>query len=108
MLGELSKNVEEVGRGDGRVRKDEGRGSDGNWRERDGGGRAAVRRDVGGWVIPGVVGATEEVLNNLLGGDDVNLVDVVNGRPRGDGGGTSEGWGRHWLTFSQVQNRRLF
>ena len=42
---------------------------------------------VGGWVIPGVVGAMEEILNNLLGGDDVHLVDVVDGGPRGDGEG---------------------
>ena len=44
-------------------------------------------RGVGGWVIPGVVGAVEEFLYNLLGGDDVDLVDVVDGRPRGDGEG---------------------
>ena len=87
MLGELSKNVEEVGRGDGRVRKDEGRGSDGNWQERDEGGWAAARRGVGRGVVPGIVGAMEEVLDNLLGSDDVDLVDVVDGRPRGDGEG---------------------
>ena len=28
MLGELGKDVEEVGQGDGRIRKDEGRGGD--------------------------------------------------------------------------------
>ena len=44
-------------------------------------------RGVGGRVIPGVVGAIEEVLNDLLGGDDIDLVDVVDGRPRGDGEG---------------------
>ena len=91
MLGELSKNVEEVGRGDGRIRKDERRGSDGNRREQDGGSWAAagmgVGRGVGGRVVPGVVGAIEEVLNDLLGGDDVDLVDVVDGGPRGDGEG---------------------
>ena len=87
LLGKLSKDVEEVGRGDGRVGKDEGRGCDGNWRERDGGGQAATRRGIGGWIVPGVVGAVEEVLNDLLGGDDVDLVDVVDGRPRGDGEG---------------------
>ena len=43
-----------------------------------------VGRGVGGWVVPGVVGAVEEVLNNLLGSDDVDLVDVVDGGPRGD------------------------
>ena len=87
MLGELSKNIEEVGGSDGRVGKDEGRGGDGNWRERDGGGRAAARRGVGGRIVPGVVGAIEEVLNHLLGGDDIDLVDVVDGGPRGNGEG---------------------
>ena len=87
MLSELGEDVEEVRWGDGRVGKDEGRGGDGNWREWDGGGRAATRRGVGGWVVPGVVGAVEEILNDLLGGDDVDLVDVVDGGPRGDGEG---------------------
>ena len=44
-------------------------------------------RGVGGRVVPGVVRAIEKVLNNLLGGDDVDLVDVVDGGPRGDGEG---------------------
>ena len=91
MLGELSKNVEEVGWGNRRIGKDKRLGGDRNWRERDGGSRAAagmgVGRGVGGRVVPGVVGAMEEILNNLLGGDDVNLVDVVDGGPRGDGEG---------------------
>ena len=43
-----------------------------------------VGRGVGGGVVPGVVGAIEEVLDNLVGGDDVDLVDVVDGGPRGD------------------------
>ena len=42
---------------------------------------------VWGRVVPGVAGAIEEVLDNLLGGDDVDLVDVVDGGPRGDGEG---------------------
>ena len=46
-----------------------------------------VGRGVGGGVVPGVVGAIEEVLDNLVGGDDVDLVDVVDGRLRGDGEG---------------------
>ena len=45
------------------------------------------RGGVGGRVVPGVAGAIEEVLNDLLGGDDVDLVDVVDGGPRGDGEG---------------------
>ena len=91
MLGELSKNVEEVGRGDGRIGKDERRGGDRNRQERDGGSRAAAgmggRRGVWGWVIPGVVGTVEEFLDNLVGGSDVDLIDVVDGGPRGDGEG---------------------
>ena len=46
-----------------------------------------VGRGVGGGVVLGVVGAIEEVLDNLVGGDDVDLVDVVNGGPRGNGEG---------------------
>ena len=46
-----------------------------------------VGRGVGGGVVPGIVGAIEEVLDNLVGGDDVDLVDVVDGRLRGDGEG---------------------
>ena len=89
MLGKLSKNIEEVRWGDGWVGKDEGQGGDRNWRERDGEGRAAagmgVRRGVGGWVVPGVAGAVEEILDNLVGGGDVDLIDVVDGGPRGNG-----------------------
>ena len=57
----------------------------------DGQGRAAagmdVGRSVGGGVVPGIVGAVEEVLDDLVGGDDVDLIYVVNGGPRGDGEG---------------------
>ena len=91
MLGELSKNVEEVGRGDGRIGKDERWGGDRNRREQDGGSRAAAGmgggRGVWRGVVPGVVGAIEEFLDNLLSGNDIDLVDVVDGRPRGDGEG---------------------
>ena len=44
-------------------------------------------RGVGGRIVPGIVGTVEEVLNHLLGGDDIDLVDVVDGGPRGDGEG---------------------
>ena len=91
MLGELSKNVEEVGRGDGRIGKDEGWRGDRDRGEWDGRGRAAAGmgggRGVGRGVVPGVARAIKEVLNDLLGGDDVHLVDVVDGGPRGDGEG---------------------
>ena len=85
MLGELGKNVEEVGRGDGWVGKDEGRGGDRNWQEQDRRGRAAAGLSVGGRVVPGVVGTVEEILDDLVGGGDVDLINVVNGGPRGDG-----------------------
>ena len=50
---------------DGRVRKN---------RDSERGGRVAV----GTWIVPSVVGAVEEVLNNLVGGGDIYLVAVVN------------------------------
>ena len=84
MLSELGKNVEEVGRGDGWIGKDEGWGSDRNRREWDRRGWAAVGLSVGGRVVPGVVGTVEEILNDLVGGGDVDLINVVDGRPRGD------------------------
>ena len=34
------------------------------------------------------MGGVEEFLDNLVGGSDVDLIDVVDGGPRGDG----EGW----------------
>ena len=84
MLSELGKNVEEVGRGDGQVRKDEGRGSDRNRQEWDGRGWAAAGLSVEGRVVSGVVGTVEEILDDLVGSGDVDLINVVDGRPRGD------------------------
>ena len=46
-----------------------------------------VGRGVGGGVVPGIVWAIKEILDNLLGGDDVDLVNVIDGGPRGDGEG---------------------
>ena len=45
-------------------------------------------------VIPGVVGAIQVVLDNLVGGGDVDLVSVVDLRPvgNGKGGGDNKGW----------------
>ena len=73
----------EGGWADGRVREDGGS----KW-----GGCVAVRT----WIVPSVVGAIEEVLDNLVGGSDVYLIDVVNLQPRGDregGGGDGGGSG---------------
>ena len=44
-----------------------------------------VGRGVWGGVVSGVVGTVKEVLNNLLGGDDIDLIYVINGGPRGNG-----------------------
>ena len=35
-------------------------------------------------LATGVVGAVEEILYNLVGGSDVDLIDVVDGGSRGD------------------------
>jgi hypothetical protein len=45
-------------------------------------------------IIPGVVGAIEVVLDNLVGSGNVDLVSVVDLRPIGNrkGGGDDKGW----------------
>ena len=51
----------------------------------------------GGGVIPGVVGTVEEVLYYLVGGGDVELINVIKLGPRGGGkggGGNDGGEGR--------------
>ena len=51
----------------------------------------------GGGIIPGVARTVEEVLDNLVGGGDIELVSVVKLRPRGGGeggGGDDSGEGR--------------
>ena len=51
----------------------------------------------GAWVIPGIVGTIEEVLDDLVGGGDVELISVVKLGPRGggkSGGGDDGGEGR--------------
>jgi hypothetical protein len=72
---DISKDVKEVGQDDSRVGKD-GSGDEGQ------GAVCVEMRDrmitVQAGVIPGVVGTIKEVLNNLVGGSDVLLVDVVN------------------------------
>ena len=74
--------MEEVGRGVDAIGSDE-------W---GGGGNAisfasGAGAIEGAWVIPGVVGTVEKVLNNLVGGGDVELVSVVKLGPRGGGKG---------------------
>ena len=88
MGGDLHEDVEEVGRG-GDVDGGDGPGD----------GRNAVTFAIenggaGAGIIPGIVGTCEEVLNDLGGGDEVDLIDVVKLRPGGDGkGGGGDGSG---------------
>ena len=81
--------MEEVRRGVDAIDGDDGRDG-GNAVTFLSGARAIERA----WVIPSVVGTVEKVLDHLVGGGDVKLVNVVNLRPRdsgegrgGDGGG---------------------
>ena len=41
----------------------------------------------GAWIIPSVVGAVEDVIDNLKGSSRVLLIDGVQVRPGGDGEG---------------------
>jgi hypothetical protein len=81
---DVSKDMEEVGQGDG----------DGGW------GLGAVGIKAGGktittWagVVPGVVGTIKVVLDDLVGSSDVDLISVVDLRPVGnrESGGDDEG-----------------
>ena len=49
----------------------------------------------GAWVIPGVVGTVKEVLDDLVGGSNVELVNVVKVGPGSDreGRGGDDGGG---------------
>ena len=88
--------MEEVGRGVDAIDSDEGRG---------GGNAVAFASGAGAiegaGVVPGVVRTVEEVLDDLVGGGDVELISVVKLGPRGggEGGGGDDGGegrrGRH-------------
>ena len=88
MGGDVSEDVKEVGRGVDAFDSDERRG-----------GRNAVSFTSragaveGGGIIPGVVRTVEEVLDDLIGGGDVELINVINLGPRsgGKGGGGDDG-----------------
>ena len=96
MGGDVSEDVKEVGRGVNTVDGDERRGR-GNAVTFTSGARAIE----GGGIVPGVVRTVEEVLDDLVGGGDVELVNVVKLGPRsgreggrGDDGGEGRR-GRH-------------
>ena len=84
--------MEDVGRGVDAVDGDDGR---------DGGNAVSFLSGAGAiegtGVVPGVVRTVEKVLDDLVGGGDVELVSVVKLGPRGGGvggGGDDGGEGR--------------
>ena len=99
--------MEEVGRGVDVVDGDDGR--DGGNAVTFTSGAGAIER---AGIVPSVVGTIEKVLDYLVGGGDVQLVDVVNLRPRdsGEGGGGDGSGGerrrRHWVQLASL--KRLF
>ena len=88
--------MKEIGRGVDAIDGDEGRGG-GNTVTFAGWARAIE----GAGVVPGVVRTVEKVLDDLVGGGDVELVNVVKLGPRsgGEGGRGDDGGegrrGRH-------------
>ena len=99
--------MEEIGWGVDAIDSDEGRGGGNTVTFASGAG--AIE---GTGIVPGVVGTVEKVLDDLVGGGDVKLVDIVNLRPRdsGEGGGGDGSGGeqrrRHWVQLASL--RRLF
>jgi hypothetical protein len=82
--GDIGEDVEEVGQG----------GDDGG-RERGAIGVKVHGGVIATWarVIPGIVGAIQVLLDDLVGGGDIDLVGVVDLRPVGNrkGGGDNKG-----------------
>ena len=103
--GDVGKDMEEVGRGVDAVDSDEGRGGGNAVTFASGAGAIT-----GAWIIPGVVGAVEKVLDNLVGGGDVELINVIKLGPRGSGeggGGDDGGEGgrrRHWGQLASLRD----
>ena len=84
--------MEEVGRGVDAIDSDEGQ--DGGNTVTFASGAGAIK---GAGVIPGVVRTVEKVLDNLVGGGDVKLINVIKLGPRcggKGGGGDDSGEGR--------------
>ena len=84
--------MKEVGQGVDAIVSNKGRGG-GNAITFTGGAGAVKRAE----VVPGVVRTVEKVLDDLVGGGDVELINVIKLRPRGGGkggGGDDSGEGR--------------
>ena len=88
MGGNVGEDVEEVWRGVDTIDSDERRGRRNAVTFASGAG--AIKR---AGVVPGVVRTVEKVLDDLVGGGDVELVSVVKLGPRGggEGGGGDDG-----------------
>ena len=108
--GDVGEYFEEIGQGSNKNGGSGGDGDDGQqiddeWGEEDGRADGRVREDRDGeacggvtiWarIVPGIVWAIEEVLNDLVGGSNIYLVNIVNLRPGGNrkGGGGDSGGG---------------
>ena len=91
--GNIGEYLKKVGQscdkdGQGGSSRDNGQQVDDKWGKeggqadrrvgKDGDSEQGGRVTVGTWIIPSVVGAIEEVLNDLVGGSNVNLVDIIN------------------------------
>ena len=91
--GNIGEYFKEVGQGSDKDRggggdRDDGRQINDEWGKKGGWADRGVREDgdsewgrhvaVGTWIIPSVVGAIEEILNNLVGGGNVDLINVIN------------------------------
>ena len=80
--------MKEVGRGVDSIDSDEWGG---------GGNAVTFARGAGAiegaWVISGIVRTVEEVLDDLVGGGDVELINIIKLGPRGSGkgGGSDDG-----------------
>ena len=104
---DVSKDVEEVGRGVDTIDGDEGRGGGNAVTFTSGAG--AIE---GAGVVPGVVRTVKEVLDDLVGSGDVELINVIKLGPGGSregGGGNDGGEGRrrrHWEQLASLW--RLF
>ena len=92
MSSDVSEDMEEVGRGVDAIDGDKGRG---------GGNAVAFASGAGaiegGRIVPGVVRTVEEVLDDLVGSGDVELISVIKLGPGGGGkggGGNDGGEGR--------------
>ena len=72
MHGDIGEDVEEVGQGVDVINSNDGRDR-GNTVTFTSGARAIE----GAGIIPGVVGTIEKVLDDLVGGGDIELINII-------------------------------